>query len=201
MRTPRHLDLPGIDIKSTLFDRLKELKGQATNKLKSLGNNRLGKGIFRGKGIFKGSCAYQGIRYTWCQYCVRAKDKKGLKRLQAFTSDWPSGSEQALSEGWGKIVSNLAKHWRSAVIQNQSARTKRVFSLLFFFLQTLKETLSKQQVTPKLMEHRFLHIPNNANFTKIVWEVTKHANSNSQQEAAKTNTGEEENLISRVATC
>lgn len=58
MRTPRHLDLPGIDIKSTLFDRLKELKGPATNKLKSLGNNRMGKGVFRDKGIFKGSCVH-----------------------------------------------------------------------------------------------------------------------------------------------
>lgn len=48
MRTPRHLDLPAIAIKSTLFDMLKELKGPAANKLKSLGNNRLGKGVFRG---------------------------------------------------------------------------------------------------------------------------------------------------------
>lgn len=64
MRTSRHLDLLGIYIKSTLFSRLKELKRQATDKPKSLGNNRLGKEVFRGKGIFKGSCAYQGIRYT-----------------------------------------------------------------------------------------------------------------------------------------
>ena len=54
----------GIDIKPTPFNRLKELKGQATNKPRSQGNNRLGKTIFKGKGIFKGSCAYHGIRYT-----------------------------------------------------------------------------------------------------------------------------------------